>query len=309
MVSVTQSRMARINAVAASQFDVVCTSDLRSIPVDSAYVYRKVQSGEMTPLLPCTWACGPAAVRIGFQQHCMAAVLYTGPTSAISHVTAAVRLGIWKRWRRDEVHVLTTADRRSRSGCAGRIHRTSHLEPSEIISVDGMPTTSVTRTTCDLGSQLTSHQIASALDEASFLQVLDVDAIVARLDQFPRSRGNAVVRRAIELHRGGSAGTRSWSEDVYLDALLAAGIREPTVNTRGTIPGFDHEPDFVWHPQRLVIEIDGPGHSKPQRNGLDAAADARLRAAGWRVVRFDAQAVRRNPARFVARTRQLLLAP
>lgn len=303
---VSQSRMARINAIAASQFDVVCTNDLRSIPVDSAYVYRRVQRGEMAPLLPGTWACGPSAVHVGYLQHCMSALLYTGPASAISHVTAAVQLGVWKRCRRDEIHVLTTADRRSRAAGPAQIHRTSRLNPDDIITVDGMPTTSMTRTTLDLGSQLTSHQIACALDEASYLQVLDVDVILARLDQCPRSRGYAVVRRAIELHRSGSAGTRSWSEDQYLDALLAAGIHEPAVNTRGTIPGFDHEPDFVWHPQRLVIEIDGPGHSKPHRLRLDAVADSRLRAAGWRVVRFNAGAVCRDPARFVTRTRQLL---
>jgi hypothetical protein len=298
--------MARINAVAASQFGVVSTRDLRSISVDSAYVYRKVRSGEMVPLLPGTWACGPAAARAGYQQICMSAVLYAGTSSAISHVTAAVRLGVWKRSKRSEIHVSTTRDRRSFGSLPVHLHRTLHLDPDEIVDVDGMPTTSMTRTACDLGTQLTAHQITCVLDEASFLRILDVTAILRRLNRFRGSRGNSIVRRAIELHLGGSAGTRSWSEDIYLEAILASALPEPVVNTRGTIPGFDHEPDFVWHEQRLVIEIDGPGHTKPRRLCLDAAADARLRSAGWRVVRFKASDVRRDPARFVRTTHRLL---
>lgn len=306
MVLISKSRMAQIFEIAAHQFHVVGTDDLKSIPVDSAFIYRKVRAGEMAPVLARTWVCGPAAARIGYEQICMAGVISSGPVSAISHTTAAVRHGLWRRDGRDEIHVLTTRNCRRTHGWPGQFHRTATLDTSEIVLVHGMPTTSVTRTIFDLGTRLTAHQIAHVLDEAAFLQSLDLSALTRLLMKFPRAKGGAVVRRAIELHLSGSAGSRSWSEDVYLAALVRAGIAEPVVNTRGTIPGFDHEPDFVFHAQRLIIEIDGPGHTKPGRLRLDAAADARLRAAGWRVVRFRAADVRRNPDRFARQTRRLL---
>lgn len=44
--------------------------------------------------------------------------------------------------------------------------------------------------------------------------------------------------------------------------------------------------DFAIRSKRLVIEIDGPMHALPQVAEQDAARDARLEAAGWRVLRI-----------------------
>jgi very-short-patch-repair endonuclease len=46
--------------------------------------------------------------------------------------------------------------------------------------------------------------------------------------------------------------------------------------------------DFAVLKRRLVIEIDGASHADAARQILDAARDARLAAAGWRVLRVPA---------------------
>lgn len=44
--------------------------------------------------------------------------------------------------------------------------------------------------------------------------------------------------------------------------------------------------DFGCLTHRLVIEVDGGGHSRDERLAADAARDAALAARGWRVLRF-----------------------
>jgi very-short-patch-repair endonuclease len=43
--------------------------------------------------------------------------------------------------------------------------------------------------------------------------------------------------------------------------------------------------DFVCFKQRLVIEVDGGQHGRPSHQARDAARDAHLAAAGFRVIR------------------------
>src|SRR4051794_23663105 len=75
-----------------------------------------------------------------------------------------------------------------------------------------------------------------------------------------------VLTRALELHRSGSAGTRSTAEDAFL-RLIADRLPEPLVNT----PLFGEEVDFYWPDRQLVVEVDGPAHGRPTSRRDDAA--------------------------------------
>jgi len=59
--------------------------------------------------------------------------------------------------------------------------------------------------------------------------------------------------------------------------------------------------DFLAPSARLVVEVDGGYHAS--RAGADARRDQQLRRMGYRVVRLDAEVVRRNPAAAVALVR------
>jgi very-short-patch-repair endonuclease len=50
--------------------------------------------------------------------------------------------------------------------------------------------------------------------------------------------------------------------------------------------------DFVAEQQKLVVEVDGGSHRG--RAQADRRRDEKLRRAGWRVVRIDAELVRRD---------------
>ena len=90
-------------------------------------------------------------------------------------------------------------------------------------------------------------------------------------------RGLERLERAIELHFGGSAGTRSAKEVLRPLAALARGRAESAlVNTK-------IEVDVHWPASGLVpVEIDGGNHERPSQRGEDERRDAALRAAGTR---------------------------
>jgi hypothetical protein len=89
-----------------------------------------------------------------------------------------------------------------------------------------------------------------------------------------------VLEQAIALHRDGSAGTRSGLEDAFL-AGLPEWAAPPRVNTSL----LDIEVDFHWPRERLVVEVDGPGHGRPRTQREDAVRQRKLEEAGYAVLR------------------------
>jgi very-short-patch-repair endonuclease len=62
--------------------------------------------------------------------------------------------------------------------------------------------------------------------------------------------------------------------------------------------------DFLAPAVKLVVEVDGAGHSL--RRTADARRDRVLRRLGYRVLRLDAELVRRNVLEAVTRVRRAL---
>ena len=99
-----------------------------------------------------------------------------------------------------------------------------------------------------------------------------------------------VVERAIAYHVGGSAGFKSGNEKRRLRLIEQAGLPEPLVNVE--FEGL--EIDLRWPEQMLAVEIDGGPHGRPRSRREDAAVDIALRAAGYKVLRFSEEEVRRG---------------
>ncbi|MEC7288659.1 MAG: DUF559 domain-containing protein [Pseudomonadota bacterium] len=66
-------------------------------------------------------------------------------------------------------------------------------------------------------------------------------------------------------------------------------LRDRGVAVRRQVPIEGLTVDFAVRAQRLVIEIDGSIHDLPSVKLNDAKRDARLNAAGWRVLRIPAE--------------------
>jgi hypothetical protein len=159
----------------------------------------------------------------------------------------------------------------------------------------GIPVTTVPRTIIDLADDHTVWQVTNVMHEAAFRKRLDIAAIRRTLARSNGRRGVAVVERAIKLHLAGSAGTKSTLEDAFL--ALVADLPEPLVNME--LEGL--EVDCRWPEQRLVVEVDGPGHLRPAVKREDARRDRLLVAAGHTVLRVTDLELERSPGEVLAR--------
>lgn len=45
-------------------------------------------------------------------------------------------------------------------------------------------------------------------------------------------------------------------------------------------------PDFMWYEKKIIVEIDGPSHLKPEVQEKDRKKDEFLRSRGWKVFRL-----------------------
>ncbi len=215
----------------------------------------------------------------------------------LSHTTAAW----WWRLFASEprvVHVTTTKDRKSVPGV--RVHRVREVEAT---THNGHPVTTVPWTLLDLAGMVEFAQLRRALAEADYRGVLDVAAVAAMLG---RGRtGSCALRAALEIHLPELAKTRSLLEERFLPLCEEAGLPIPDVNA--TIDG--EIVDALWRGPRLIVELDGgAAHSSVARMRRDRARDLGLRERGYRVLRYSATQVRREPERVIADIRRNLRA-
>lgn len=78
------------------------------------------------------------------------------------------------------------------------------------------------------------------------------------------------------------------------------------IHAQAVVAGFI--PDFVNRATKLAIEIDGKFHLEPENVIKDAARTAKIRAAGWEVIRFTASETLYDPANVATRIMQAIQA-
>jgi len=209
----------------------------------------------------------------------MAAVLACGEGAAISHRSAAV---LWHLLEPSDAAIDVTVRRqssRSRPGLV--IHRTRRLAPDEIKHLRGLPLTAVPRTLVDLAESASDRELESAYGQALVRRLASPERVRAALARHAYRRGAARLRALVEGGEG-PAITRSEAEERFLALVRAAELPPPEVNVRVN----DHEVDFLWRDEGLVVEIDGfRFHSSREAFERDRRRDARLQAAGVRVMR------------------------
>jgi hypothetical protein len=137
----------------------------------------------------------------------------------------------------------------------------------------------------DLGDFLDAHRVANVMHETAYLGLLDLADIDRLLGSCTRRIRFRVLAEALELHRSGSAGTRSSLEYRYVAALRRYDAPRPLVNVPILVAGEAIEVDLCWPDHRLRVEVDGPGHDRPAIRRRDAERDKKLRDAGFTVLR------------------------
>jgi very-short-patch-repair endonuclease len=228
-----------------------------------------------------------------------AAAVVTVEPSMLGGVTAIHRLTGWDRFEQD-VHVYS--QHRHANLSARRVwfhHVATEHDVASSVMCRHLPTAPPVLAMLQAGAQLTAHQAASAIRELEYHCGLVIDELETDLRSRQRVVGAPRLRRAIELRRSGSAGTKSRSEDHLLPHVMAR-FGEPLVNVRGAAGMPDYEPDMLWPTLRCIVEVDGRHHlDDPAIRAADLERDALLRAVGWIVVRVPWYRVWRDLSRVV----------
>jgi predicted transcriptional regulator of viral defense system len=264
---------ARIAAVAGRQHGLITSAQLQAAGLDRFGASKRVRTGRLHPLYRGVYAVGHS--RLSQEGRWMAAVLAAGEGAVLSHLAAAVHWRIWRR-RWDGIDVLVPGNRRTREGF--RVHRARHLDRRDTTIYQGIPITTPARTLVDLADTLTAPQLANVIHEAAFRNRFDEARTHAAM-QRAQGRPLSNLHAALQAHAHGSAGTRSELEDRFLETWTGA---EPKVNTK--VHGI--EVGMYWPEERLVVEIDGPGHQRPRTRASDEQRDRQLQDNGIRVLRI-----------------------
>jgi hypothetical protein len=271
---------------------VITTAQLRGAGLTAGAVSQRVRAGRLHPLYRGVYAAGHN--RLSQEAKWLAAVLAAGPNAVLSHGAAAKHWQIW-RGRVDDIDVLVPGNPRPRKGF--RVHRARALDRRDVTVHKGIPITTPARTLVDLASVLTCHQLANVIHEAAFRKLLDERAVRAAMTRANGRHNLHVLHKALELNTAGSAGTRSELEDRFLALTSKSGLPEPLVNTRIE----DIEVDFHWPQPNLIVEVDGPGHTRPRSQHEDHERDQSLRATGHTILRIPDREIDGGPEAVAAR--------
>lgn len=233
----------------------------------------------------------------------MAAVLASGPLSVLSHRSAGQALGLV--FSASEVVEVTRSGRfRQRPGIKAY---GSVVPEDECTLVDGIPTTSVSRTLLDLASVSTGRQLEKAINEAEVGRLTDSVSIPELLERYPRKRGSAKLRALLAEGAETRGVTRSELERRFAALLGGTDLPRPRRNADVAVRGRFFEADCLWAEQRLIVELDGRAtHGTGRAFEKDRERDRLLQADGWRVVRITWRQLRDDAPALIDDLRRML---
>jgi very-short-patch-repair endonuclease len=277
----------RMDALAAKQHGVL--------------TYRQGLEVGLTPGAVAYWASTGRIVRVARgiyrvagaastpEQRLTVALLAAGPDSAASHETGAAL----HRVPGFEVEPITiTVGRNGRRSLRGvTIEQSLALPPDHVTAIDGIPCTTLARTLFDLaGKRKSWGRVARAMDTAlASKRVTMAQLWRVLIDLAEHGRDGTVAFRTLLQERGGDyVAPESELERRFVALVRTHGLAEPERQVHlGDEEGWIGRVDFLFRGARLVVEVDGAAfHDGLVDRRNDERRDARLRGAGWTVLRF-----------------------
>jgi len=241
------------------------------------------------------------------------------PGAWISHLTAAVVLGLWlPTWFRDcrELHLSKPRNLPPvrREGVVGH---TVLAFDGEIMMLDGMRISTPARTWLDLASLVPLEDLVAVGDQLIRLPRPGLEdraepwstlpELQEMLKRHPKLKGIVKARAAVELIRPGAD---SAPETFLRLALTAAGLPEPELQLRIVeADAYSPAADLGYRAHRIAIQYDGGHHLTREQQSRDNRRDETFNAAGWRYFKFNADDLAQDFRRAVNQVRLALRSP
>jgi hypothetical protein len=230
---------------------------------------------------------------------CTAAALLLPSGGALSHRSAAALYGFRTLARDQPVEITTPVTMRTRPGL-----RIVHgpVSAQELWHRGGLPVTSPLRTAFDLARGRDLVDAVVGVDALPYWRAVKLPELRDYLNGHARWKGIESARRAIALAR---PDVESPMESRVRLRIVLAGLPEPVVQHEvfDRAGRFVARLDLAYPLARLGIEYDGDHHRERATFRHDAVRGNRLELLGWRILRFTADDVRRNPDGMLAQIR------
>jgi very-short-patch-repair endonuclease len=233
-----------IARIAGEAHGVVTRAELLRAGVCDAGIKRRVRKGSLIPKHRGVFRVGHCAPSL--EATYLGAVRACGHGAVLSGRAAGHLLGLL-RGAPPPPEVTTPTERRV-EGVTTR--RCRAIDRADVMTVRGIPVTSVPRTLVDLAALLTVHALARACHEAGVRYRTTPTQVEAVLSRRPTSPGAGKLRKVIN---GDAQVTLSRLERAFLRMLRDARLPLPETNR---IAG-GRRVDCRWPEYRLTIELDG----------------------------------------------------
>ena len=229
-------------------------------------------------------------------EQCLAALSVLSPAAVISHTTAAA---LWRLplpsalagTAFDPIDVSVPAGSVVPAVRGVRAHG-HDLPPHQPAQLRGIAVTCVARTLLDLAPLVGADSLIVLADAALASRSCSLAEIDEVISWARRRRGVRKLRDAVELVHPGS---RSPKETELRLILVRAGLPTPEPNQAIFDDGGDWlaTGDLVYRLCRIVLEYDGRDHGREERRVADARRRNLLERAGYYVLVFTADDLRR----------------
>ncbi|MCB1002734.1 MAG: type IV toxin-antitoxin system AbiEi family antitoxin domain-containing protein [Acidimicrobiales bacterium] len=190
------------------------------------------------------------------------------------------------------------------------VHRTSTLDPRDVVRRHGIPVTNPLRTLVDLGAVATPEQVELALDSFTSRKLITVAGARAYREKLAGQgqRGVGVLDRVLTGRALGDQAPDSLLEPTMARLCRRFGLPMPAFQVWVLVDGVWRRLDFAYLDEMINLEADGYEHHGGDyvRWESDLDRDAALTAAGWRVLRTSKTTLTRRPAKFAGHVRDTL---
>lgn len=221
--------------------------------------------------------------------------------AAASHKTAAFLWGM-SSIEPERAEILTVRHQRIQRKHP-QIHQSKDLEPDDVATVEGIPTTTPVRTVVDVGATASIRYVEHCLDTGlrlGLFQLGDVKALVRRVAKSGRN-GIGKIRPLLDERIGWDTASESALEDRFQRLIAASNLPMPVAQYRLKDGArIVCRADFAYPDQRVLIELDGEHyHTDRETFQGDRAKQNQSHALGWTVYRFTWRQVLDEPAMII----------
>ena len=274
---------------AEAQHHLVTREDVTACGFSSQQWCDRIDDGTWLPAAdnvfrhratPCTW-----------ELRVRAAALSLGRDAALFGPTAARWWGL-EGFGDDRIEFVVPRIRRSLDPSV-QLHTTRRWSTTDLLTHDGVRTTSATRTIIDLAAaHHTAGGIENAIDSAIRLRLTSLPRLTKRISELAPGRRGIRMLRELLLDSGGE----SFLERRFLGLLRSARLPRPACQISYAADGRAIRVDFEFHTTNVIVEVSGRlGHTSDRDRQKDARRRNALQQIGKTVLEFTTVDVMSNP--------------